>query len=84
MCKKLLSELAAVHPVLHISMFKKFMGDPSLITSTENSGIYDILSYEEIPIQILDRQVRKFRTKEVALVKVLWRNQFFKEATWEA
>ncbi|WMV59272.1 hypothetical protein MTR67_052657 [Solanum verrucosum] len=39
---------------------------------------------EEIPVQILDRQVRKLRTKEVASVKVLWRNQFFKEATWEA
>ncbi|XP_069143362.1 uncharacterized protein [Solanum lycopersicum] len=28
--------------------------------------------------------VRKLRTKEVASVKVLWRNQFFEEATWEA
>ncbi|WMV38355.1 hypothetical protein MTR67_031740 [Solanum verrucosum] len=33
---------------------------------------------------ILDRQVRKLRTKEVASVKVLWRNQFIEEATWEA
>ncbi|WMV31122.1 hypothetical protein MTR67_024507 [Solanum verrucosum] len=33
---------------------------------------------------ILDRQVRKLRTKEVASVKVLWRNQFVEEATWEA
>ncbi|KAH0738137.1 hypothetical protein KY290_036842 [Solanum tuberosum] len=33
---------------------------------------------------ILDRQVRKLRTKKVASVKVLWRNQFVEEATWEA
>ena len=26
----------------------------------------------------------KFATKEVDLVKVLWRNQFVEEATWEA
>ncbi|KAK4710372.1 hypothetical protein R3W88_004885 [Solanum pinnatisectum] len=77
-------ELAAVHPVFHISMLKKCMGDPSLIIPTENIEIKDSLSYEEIPIQILDRQVRKLRTKEVALVKVLWRNQFVEEATWEA
>ncbi|WMV38099.1 hypothetical protein MTR67_031484 [Solanum verrucosum] len=51
---------------------------------TENVGIKDNLSYEEIPIQILDRQVRKLRTKEVASVKVLWRNQIIEEATWEA
>ncbi|WMV59371.1 hypothetical protein MTR67_052756 [Solanum verrucosum] len=77
-------ELAAVHPVFHISMLKKCMGDPSLIIPTEYIGIKDILSYEEIPIQILDRQVCKLRTKEVASVKVLWRNQFVEEATCEA
>ncbi|WMV45565.1 hypothetical protein MTR67_038950 [Solanum verrucosum] len=45
----------------------------------------DSLSYdEEIPVHILDPQVCKLRTKEVASVKVLWRNQFVEEATWEA
>ncbi|WMV42089.1 hypothetical protein MTR67_035474 [Solanum verrucosum] len=77
-------ELAAVHLVFHISMLKKCMGDPSLIIPTEDIGINDSLSYEEIPVQILDRQVRKLRTKELASVKVLWRNQFVEEATWEA
>ncbi|KAK4731177.1 hypothetical protein R3W88_024165 [Solanum pinnatisectum] len=77
-------ELAAVHPVFHISMLKKCMGDPSLIIPTEDIEIKDSLSYEEIHVQILDRQVHKLRTKEVALVKVLWRNQFVEEATWEA
>ncbi|WMV33596.1 hypothetical protein MTR67_026981 [Solanum verrucosum] len=77
-------ELAVIHPVFHISMLKKCMEDPSLIIPTEDIGIKDSLSYEEIPVQILDRQVRKLRTKEVASVKVLWRNQFVEEATWEA
>ncbi|WMV58026.1 hypothetical protein MTR67_051411 [Solanum verrucosum] len=81
---ELLQELAAVHPVFHISMLKKCMDDPSLIIPTEDIGIKDSLSYEEIHVQILDRQVRKLRTKEVALVKVLWRNQFVEEATLEA
>ncbi|WMV49533.1 hypothetical protein MTR67_042918 [Solanum verrucosum] len=65
-------------------MLKKCMGDPSLIIPTEDIGIKDSLSYEEILLQILDRQVRKLRTKEVASVKVLWRNQFVEETTWEA
>ncbi|WMV55292.1 hypothetical protein MTR67_048677 [Solanum verrucosum] len=77
-------ELAAVHSVFHISMLKKCMGDPSLIIPTEDIRINDSLSYEEIPVQILDRQVRKLSTKEVASVKALWRNQFVEEATWEA
>ncbi|KAH0729411.1 hypothetical protein KY289_000599 [Solanum tuberosum] len=77
-------ELAVVHPVFHISMLKKCIGDPSLILPTESVGIKDSLSYEKILIQILDRQVRRLRTKDVASVKVLWRNQFVEEATWEA
>ncbi|WMV19582.1 hypothetical protein MTR67_012967 [Solanum verrucosum] len=64
-------ELAAVHPVFHISMLEKSMGDPSLIIPTEDIGIKVSVSYEEIPLQILDRQVHKLRTKEVASVKVL-------------
>ncbi|WMV28669.1 hypothetical protein MTR67_022054 [Solanum verrucosum] len=77
-------ELAAVHPVFHISMLKKCIGDPSLILPTESVRIKDNLSYKEIPIQILDRQVRRLRTKDVASIKVLWRNQFVEKATWEA
>ncbi|WMV29470.1 hypothetical protein MTR67_022855 [Solanum verrucosum] len=63
-------KLATVHPVFHNSMLKKCMGDPSLIIPTENISIKDNLSYEEVPIEILDRQVRKLRSKEVASVKV--------------
>ncbi|WMV55031.1 hypothetical protein MTR67_048416 [Solanum verrucosum] len=74
-------ELGAVHLVFHISMLKKCMGNPSLIIPTEDIDIKDSLSYEEIPVQIMDRQVRKLRTKEVASIKVLWRNQFVEEAT---
>ncbi|TMW83294.1 hypothetical protein EJD97_002205 [Solanum chilense] len=79
-------ELAVVHPVFHISMLKKCMRDPSLIIPTEVFGIKDNLSYQKIPIQIqiLDRQVRTLRIKEVTSVNVLWRNQFVEEATWEA
>ncbi|WMV32193.1 hypothetical protein MTR67_025578 [Solanum verrucosum] len=81
---ELTQELVAVHPAFHISMLKKCMGDPSLIIPTEDIGIKDSLSYEMIPVQILDCQVHKLRTKEVASVKVLWRNKFVEGATWEA
>ena len=56
-------------------MLKKFLGDPLLIVPTD---------YEEILVQILGHQVRKLRIKEVALVKVIWRNQFIEVVTWEA
>ncbi|WMV09937.1 hypothetical protein MTR67_003322 [Solanum verrucosum] len=64
-------ELAMVHLVFHTSMLKKCMRDPSLIIPTEDIGMNDSLSHEEIPVQILDHQVCKLRTKEIASVKVL-------------
>ncbi|WMV08343.1 hypothetical protein MTR67_001728 [Solanum verrucosum] len=71
---ELVSVLAAFHPVFQISMLKKCMGDPSLIIPTENIGMKENLSYEDVPVKILDHQVHKLRTKEVASVKVLRRN----------
>ncbi|XP_070029633.1 uncharacterized protein [Nicotiana sylvestris] len=51
------------------------VGDPSTIVPLESIEVNQELSYEEIPVVILDRQVRKLRNKEIASVKVLWRNQ---------
>ena len=52
-------------------LLKKSLGYPSVRTPTENISIKETLSYEKIAIEILDRQVHKLRTKEVASVKVL-------------
>ena len=66
-----------------MSMVKKCLCDPSFVVPIENVGNKDSLSYEEISVQILDTQVCKLRTKEIASVKVIWRNPFVKEATYE-
>ncbi|XP_009760535.1 uncharacterized protein [Nicotiana sylvestris] len=70
--------------VFHVSMLNKVIGDPSLIVPVETIEINEQLSFEEILVSILDRQVRKLRNKEITSVKVLWRNQQVEEATWEA
>ncbi|WMV41163.1 hypothetical protein MTR67_034548 [Solanum verrucosum] len=68
------NELASVHPVFHVSMLEKCVGDPTSILPLEGLGVDENLSYEDVPVEILDRQVKKLRNKEVAFVKVLWRN----------
>nr|XP_016457847.1 PREDICTED: uncharacterized protein LOC107781627 [Nicotiana tabacum] len=78
------SELETVHPMFHVSMLRKCIGDPSRITPMEDIHIDEDLSYAEVPVAILDRQVRKLQTKEVASVKVLWRNNNIEKMTWEA
>ncbi|KAH0636086.1 hypothetical protein KY289_036001 [Solanum tuberosum] len=63
------ADLAAVHPVFHISLFKKCVGNPSFIVPLESVAVKYSLSYEDVPVEILDRQVRRLRNKEVASVK---------------
>ncbi|WMV09638.1 hypothetical protein MTR67_003023 [Solanum verrucosum] len=78
------ADLAAVHPVFHISLLKKCVGDPASVVPLESVAVKDSLSYEDVPVEILDLQVRRFRNKEVASVKVWWKSQFVDGATWEA
>ncbi|WMV09915.1 hypothetical protein MTR67_003300 [Solanum verrucosum] len=60
------------------------MGDPASVVPLESVDVKDSLSYEDVPVEILDHQVRRLRNKEVALVKVFWRSQSIEGATWEA
>ncbi|WMV58600.1 hypothetical protein MTR67_051985 [Solanum verrucosum] len=65
------NELPLVHPVFHVSMLKKCIGDPSTIVPLEGLEIKENLAYEEVRVEILDRQVKRLRNKQVASVKVL-------------
>ncbi|WMV49969.1 hypothetical protein MTR67_043354 [Solanum verrucosum] len=44
-------------------------GDPVSILPLEGLGVDENLSYEEVPVEILDWQAKKLRNKEVASVK---------------
>ncbi|KAL5553315.1 hypothetical protein UlMin_040716 [Ulmus minor] len=67
--------LASVHNVFHVSMLKKYVPDASHILEQEPIELHEDLTYEEKPVQILDRKTKTLRNKEIPLVKVLWRNQ---------
>ncbi|XP_059277941.1 uncharacterized protein LOC132032189 [Lycium ferocissimum] len=53
--------LSGVHLVFHVSMLKKYHSDGSYIVRWDSVLLDENLSYEEEPITILDRQVRKLR-----------------------
>ena len=76
-------ELEKIHDVFHVSMLRRYRSDPSHIIEPEQIELRSDLSYEEEPVQILDREVKRLRTKEVPMVKVLWRSHSTEEATWE-
>ncbi|XP_073119964.1 uncharacterized protein [Henckelia pumila] len=72
-----------VHNVFHISMLRNYMANPSHVICHEPVKWTPDLSYEEMPVQMLDRQVRRLRNREIPMVKVLWSNQLVEEATWK-
>ncbi|KAL5554209.1 hypothetical protein UlMin_041610 [Ulmus minor] len=76
-------ELSPVHNVFHVSMLRRYVSDPSHVLENEPIEVHEDLTYEEQPVQILDRKDKTLRNKVISLVKVLWRNHKVEEATWE-
>ncbi|BBG95481.1 cold shock domain protein 1 [Prunus dulcis] len=77
------AELSRVHDVFHVSMLRKYMSDPSHILEHQPVELEEDLSYEEQPVQILDRKEQMLRSRSIPVVKVLWRSRTVEEATWE-
>lgn len=48
------TKLATVHP-FYISLLKKFVGDLASIVHLENVVVKDSLTYEDVPVDILNR-----------------------------
>ncbi|KAK6128180.1 hypothetical protein DH2020_038082 [Rehmannia glutinosa] len=76
-------KVAPMKGVMRFAMLKKYVPDPSHVIQPHTIQIREDLSYEEKPVEIVDREVKKLRNKDIPLVKVIWRNQRVEEATWE-
>ncbi|XP_060180684.1 uncharacterized protein LOC132610400 [Lycium barbarum] len=62
--------LSSGHLFFHVSMLKKYHSYGSHIVRWDSVLLDENLSYKEDPIAILDWQVRKLRSKEIALVNI--------------
>lgn len=52
---ELLADLASVHLVFHVSLLKKYIGDPAIIVPIETVDVQNSLFYEKVLVKILDR-----------------------------
>ncbi|KAL2236228.1 UNVERIFIED_CONTAM: Transposon Tf2-12 polyprotein [Sesamum indicum] len=77
------AELSQIHDVFHVSMLRRYRSDPSHIIHEPEIEISEELTYVEEPAEILDRNVRKLRNKDIPMVKVRWSHHSPREATWE-
>ena len=76
-------ELAGVHDVFHVSMLWKYVHDPSHVIDHQPLKIHQDLSFEEVPVQVVDFKTKLLRNKVIPIVKVLWRHGSIEECTWE-
>ena len=80
---KLPPELSRIHDTFHVSMLRKYILDLSHVLREQPVHLKENLTYEETPVQIVDRKEQVLRSKVIPLVKVLWRNHEREAATWE-
>ena len=76
-------QLSLVHDVFHVSMLRKYYPDPSHVIQWQEVDVVENATYEEKPIQVLDRKEQVLRNKVIPLVKILWQYHGVEEATWE-
>ncbi|XP_070039359.1 uncharacterized protein [Nicotiana tomentosiformis] len=65
----------------YVSMLWKYYGDLSHVLDFSTVQLDKDLTYIEESTTILERQVQKLRSKNIALVKVQWRGHPAEEAT---
>nr|CAD1822944.1 unnamed protein product [Ananas comosus var. bracteatus] len=75
--------LSGVHNVFHVSVLRKYIFDPTHVLDATPLELREDLSFEELPVRILTREVRKLRNRDIPYVKVLWSNHGERKATWE-
>ena len=80
---KLPPELSRIHDTFHVSMLRKYIPDPSHVLREQAVLLKENLTYEETPVQIVDRKEHVLSSKVIPLVKVLWKNHEMEAATWE-
>ena len=73
-------DLNLIHDFFHVSMLRKYIPGPSHVLTEQPVEIQENLTYEEEPMQILDRREQVLRNKTIPLVKVLWRSHTVEEA----
>uniref|UniRef100_A0A7N2LFY1 RNA-directed DNA polymerase n=1 Tax=Quercus lobata TaxID=97700 RepID=A0A7N2LFY1_QUELO len=65
--------LSGIHNVFHESMLRKYILDPSHVLSYEPLQIRDDLSYEEVPVEILDHKEQVLCSRTISWVRCFGR-----------
>jgi len=73
-----------MHDVFHVSMLRKYIQNPALVSEYELLDIQEELACKEMDVRIMDRKEQVLHTKRIPIVKVLSCNHGLEKASWEA
>lgn len=67
-------ELSKVYNDFHVSSPRKFVPDLNTVAEYKPLQVHEDLTYEEFPIQTIDRKVQVLRQCIIPFVKIQWSN----------
>ncbi|GKC54611.1 hypothetical protein Tco_1077356 [Tanacetum coccineum] len=59
-----------VHSIFHVSNLKKCLSDESLVIPLEEIQIDDKLHFVEVPVEIMELEVKRLKQSRIPIVKV--------------
>ncbi|GJV80801.1 hypothetical protein Tco_1516671 [Tanacetum coccineum] len=80
---RLPEELSSVHDIFHVSNLKKCLADANLHVPLDEIKVDKTLHFVEEPIEIMEREIKKLKHRNIALVKVRWNSKRGPEFTRE-
>ncbi|GKA62221.1 putative reverse transcriptase domain-containing protein [Tanacetum coccineum] len=76
-------DLNGIHDTFHVSNLKKCLADPTIQVPLDEIRVDAKLNFVEEPVEILERDFKKFKHSRIAIVKVRWNSKRGPEFTWE-
>ncbi|GJV87951.1 putative reverse transcriptase domain-containing protein [Tanacetum coccineum] len=68
-------ELKGVHSTFHVLNLKKCLVEGDIVVLMEEIQLDDKLHMIEEPVEIIDREVKRFKQSRITIVKVCWNSQ---------
>ena len=72
-----------VHNIFYVSMLRRCAHNPIHEIDFFDIEVNNNVTYNEGPVRVLDREVKKLRNKEILLVKIQWKHHDKDEVSWE-
>ena len=73
--------MSGVHDVFYVSMLRRWAHKPTHEIDFSDIKVNNNVTYNEGPVRVLDREVKKLMNKEILLMKIQWKHHDEDEAS---